>query len=508
MHLSRVFALALVCACGSANSSTPPRPASQPTTPPSVTSAAPPQPEAPTNRIAFVHATVIDVTNGTAQPDRAVIVDGDDIAAVVASDAVPAKPRSRIIDARGKFIIPGLWDMHVHVADPMGAPGKLFVANGVTGVRVMWGNPRFAPGMERFHFDMRDRFEKGQDVGPRMVIASQMLEGPKPFRPQAIKLTTVDEAKKAVDDAKASGADFIKVYNTLTKPLFLAIADESKKVGLPFVGHVPDAVNAGDASDAGMKSEEHLMGILMACSSREAALRKKHLDFFAKDHPRAEQSKFERDETAALLASYDANRCGKLFAKFVANQTWQCPTLVLERVAAEYESLGNDPRLQYMSFFTKMIWSPRADPRFQGRTPEDAASLRASYQKDLALVGAMNQAHVPLLAGTDEFNPYTYPGFSLHDELGLLVKAGLTNAEALRTATLNPARFFGQESKRGTVSEGKVADLVVLDADPLVDIANTTKIDAVVLRGKLYDRAALDKLLEEAKAAASRRPTR
>jgi cytosine/adenosine deaminase-related metal-dependent hydrolase len=199
---------------------------------------------------------------------------------------VAPSPTLRVGDARGKYVIPGLWDMHVHFADP--GSGRLFITNGVTGVRVMWGNPPYGPGMERFHFRLRDAFDSKKEVGPRMVIASQLIDGPHSFWPDATMVSTPDEARRAVDDAKSAGVDFIKVYSRLSRDAYFAIADESKRLGLPFAGHVPEAVSVAEASDAGQKSMEHLLGMLVACSSHEAALRRARATFAAGEHTSSE----------------------------------------------------------------------------------------------------------------------------------------------------------------------------------------------------------------------------
>jgi imidazolonepropionase-like amidohydrolase len=209
-----------------------------------------------------------------------------------------------------------------------------------------------------------------------------------------------------------------------------------------------------------------------------------------------------RDEA---IATFDPQHASALFAKLVANGTWQTPTLTVLNAMATLDdpSHAKDPRLAYVSTFMRARWDPKEDFRTKDKKAEDYAAFRAALVKQTEIVGAMNKAGVPILAGTDELNPYCYAGFSLHDELGLLVKAGLSPAEALRAATFGPAKYFGWESKMGTVAEGKVADLVVLDADPLADIANTQKISAVVSRGTFFDRAALDKLLEQVKYTAA-----
>jgi imidazolonepropionase-like amidohydrolase len=309
--------------------------------------AAGPAPEATAaTRIALAHVTVIDIASGRSESDRTVVLEGEHITSVGAGPA--AGPIARTIDLRGHYVIPGLWDMHVHFATrPF---GKLFIANGVTGVRVMWGNPHREAGDERAHFQMRERFDAKSEVGPRMVIASQLLDGPEPIWDISVALATPGEGRKAVDDAKKEGADFIKVYSLLPRDVYMAIADESKKQGLPFAGHVPEAVSVGEASDAGQKSIEHLTGMDMACSSRELELRKRQADFATKPHSPAERTAFRHEQTALAIASYDTSHASSLFAKLVANGTWQVPTFtVLNALAnADDPSRGNDPRLRFI----------------------------------------------------------------------------------------------------------------------------------------------------------------
>ena len=469
----------------------PPSPQGSP--PPAVASA--PRADAATPRMALTHVTVVDVVNGTEQPDRSIIVDGDRIVAIVAGPP-PSTPPTRVVELRGKYVIPGLWDMHVYLLDPAQTP--LYVANGVTGVRVMWGEP--------FHQELRDAFDQQAEVGPRMIIGTPLLDGPKPIWPGSVALSTAEEGRAAVASAKRSGADFVSMYALLPRDVYFAIAAESKQQGLPFVGVVPAAVGVAEASDAGQKSIEHLPGMLVACSSREVELRRRLADFAKQEHPPAQRSKFFRTMVADAIASYDVAHASTLFAKFVANDTWQCPTLTVFRAVGSLEdpSLANDPRMPYVSARIKKTWSPHGYLETRHFSSEDYATFRMRFDQQLVLVREMDQAGVALLAGTSASNPYCFPGFGLHDELGLLVEAGLTPAAALRAATSGPARFLGQEAKMGTVAAGKVADLVVLDADPLADIASTRKIAAVVSRGTLYDRAALDQMLEAAKVAAAR----
>ena len=313
--------------------------------------------------------------------------------------------------------------------------------------------------------------------------------------------------------AKRDGDDFIKVYSLLPRDAYFAIADESKKQGIPFEGHVPISVSAEEASNAGQKSIEHLTGILPACSTRAGELLKSSQEtlaaIIAGQQPpvSAVHGAANREWEKLALETYSSQQAEALFAELKRNQTWQCPTLTVLRSIAFLDdpSFTNDPRLKYMPHDIRASWDPKTDFRLKTRTAEDWARSKKVFSKDAEIVGAMQRAGVRILAGTDTLNPYCFPGFSLHDELGLLVKAGLSPMEALQAATLNPARFMGKDKDFGTVETGKIADLVLLDANPLNDIANTKRIDAVVLGGNFFSRVSLDGMLTKVEALASRK---
>ena len=449
--------------------------------------------------LALTHVTVIDATGRPALPDRIVVVSGNRVTAVGASSEVKVPREARVIDASGKFLIPGLWDMHVHWYER--DYYSLFLANGVTGIRMMWGMPA--------HHALRKEIEAGQFLGPRMVIASAIIDGPTPFWPGSISVHSPQDAKEAVDKEKQAGADFIKVYSLLPREPYFAIADEAKKLGIPFEGHVPMAVSAEEASDAGQKTFEHLTGILTACSSQEKELLEAAkgdlADMLAAGKPSFTGPR-QRGLREALLSSYDPDKAAQLFARFKKNGTWQCPTLTVLRSLAynDQASFRDNPRLKYMPRSVRAMWGG-GPANFQGRTEEDYAFSKRQFQKDLELVSAMSRAGVDIIAGTDVLNPFCFPGFSLHDELELYVKAGLSPMEALRTATVNPARFLGRQKDLGTVESGKLADLVLLDANPLANINNVRKISALVYDGNYYSRETLDALLAKAEELASRK---
>jgi tetratricopeptide (TPR) repeat protein len=448
--------------------------------------------------LVITHVTVIDTTGGPARSNETVIVHGDRITEEGRSGRVRIPSGSQTVDASGKFLIPGLWDMHVHLNYKDYLP--LFIANGVTGVRVMWGDPE--------HSQWRKQIDDGQLLGPRMMIGSAIIDGPNPYWRGSISVANETQARQAVDEAKRDGADFVKIYQFLPRDLYLDIADEAKKQAIPFAGHVPISVTAEEASFAGQKSFEHLVGVLPACSTRSTDLEKAAQADFVEDLQ--SRPKFWGTHTAELrdelLQTYSPQKAAALSAVFKKNGTWQCPTLTLWHMFAygDGPAFLNDPRLKYVPPAMKAGWDPaHVDNRKQ--TAEDFAYLKREFLKNLEVVGTMQRSGVGILAGTDAQNPYSFYGFSLHDELGFLVDAGLSPMQALQAATINPARFFGKEKDLGSIEKGKLADLVLLDGNPLVAIANTKKIDAVVYRGEWFPKASLDAMLAKAEALASRK---
>jgi len=458
--------------------------------------------EAPSNKPAtliLTHVTVIDATGAPAKPDMTVTISNGRIAEITRSSNAHPPSNTQLVEATGKFLIPGLWDMHVHWEKTGYLP--LFLANGVTGMRVMWGSA--------VNYEWRRESAAGNLLAPHVVIASTIIDGPKPFWPGSISVSTEAQARQAVVQAKQEGADFVKVYTFLPREEYFAIVDEAKKQSIPFAGHVPKSVTVEEASRAGQKSFEHLLGVLPACTSRSdeffQAAQADLAEDLAGPHPT-----FWGDHYKALreaeLDAYSPKRAATVFAVLKSNGTWQVPTLTLLRSIGYVDdpSLTNDARLQYMPPDLPRLWQPKNAMNLYGpRSREDFAFAKKEFQKDLEVVGAMQRAGVSILAGTDTSNPFCMPGFSLHDELGLLVRAGLTPLEALQAATLNPAKFLGNEKDFGTVEKGKVADLVLLEANPLDNIANTTKISAVIYGGQIFPRAALDKMLADVQALAS-----
>jgi imidazolonepropionase-like amidohydrolase len=456
------------------------------------TSLAGAQSEKNPQQIAITHVTVINPGTSSVRPDSTVFVSGTHITAVSDSDNLKLPKGARVIDGRGHFLIPGLWDMHVHSAFGDWFPGgrdiilPLFIANGVTGVRDMGGD---VPVL----LTWRKQIAQGQIIGPRMVISGPMLDGylldGKSLRfPSSMPVTTPASAVAAVDSLKAQGVDFIKVQSEVSDEAYRAAAAEAHKQGLPFVGHVPERVRLEETIAAGQKSIEHLMGIFEACSGQE--------DKFISG----------KGNLKLVLSSHDEQKCDALIALLAKSQTWQVPTLVWQRAGTflDQRDLKHQPLDKYVPAYWRDVTWRRFTDEMMPDLLKDPLALRQEYfARNLQMVGTMHRAGAPFMAGTDTApGVYIMPGFSLHDELANFVEAGFTPMEALQAATSNPAKFLDAESSFGSIEPGKTADLVLLNANPLDDIRNTQKIAAVIANGRLFDRAALDEILKQVEVSA------
>lgn len=453
------------------------------------------------------NVTVVDMRSPRARPGMTVVISGNRIAAV--GKRVSSPKHAKQIDGRGMVLMPGLWDMHAHFVSEQATRDVFFpleIANGVTGVRDMFsdcypdcsfnnGSTYDGVSLEQVNA-WRERIASGTLAAPRIIASSPLVDGPEaPWNGELVVRNAV-QARDAVRYIKKRGNDFIKVYSYLSRESYFAIADEARKQGLVFAGHIPVSIDAIEASDSGQKSVEHLTGILLAASADEAALR---AELTAKNG----SEMFDVGVGRKVLASYDPVKAAALFQHFARNGTWVTPTLTVLRAYASLDDAKfvADDRLKYLPASMRADWKPTATPAAK-LTPEDFSFMKARYRKQLKIVGAMHRSGVQLLAGTDEPNPFCFPGFSVHDELALLVEAGLTPFEALQAATVNPARYLGLDHALGTVEPGKLADLVLLDGNPLEDIGNTRRIAGVFHDGHYVSREMRVKLLSDVETAA------
>jgi imidazolonepropionase-like amidohydrolase len=434
-----------------------------------------------TTSFALRNVTVIDGTGRPNQPGMVVVIANNRIQSMGPVASVALNPNVTVVDAGGKFLIPGLWDMHAHSWPGVGSLGNplqlgmgvdltsqfaVCIGNGVTGIRTMGGDRWIVQQFAK----LRSEITEGKRLGPRLAVASQTLSR------QAAPDAT--QGRSAVRTAIADGAEFIKVHNGLSRDTYFAIVDEAKKLKLTVVGHAPGPdLLIDECAKAGQKSFEHMQGVLY------------YLNTHSWPH-RVDDLTLSQKET--------------LYDIFRKNNAWLCPTLAVMYSFGVDPRVTADPRLKYIASGTKASWAARA-----AAVPLDSnGSGRQWYQEALGHVGAMHRAGVNILAGTDATPSVTFgglpllPGFGLHDELRHLVFAGLSPLDALRTATYKPAEYLGLLDSLGTVEPDKLAEMVLLDGNPLDDINNTTKIQMVFTGGRVYRRAALDAILSAVEANA------
>jgi CubicO group peptidase (beta-lactamase class C family)/imidazolonepropionase-like amidohydrolase len=421
-----------------------------------------PGPAVAQGSLAFTHVTVIDGADSTPRRDQTVIIRGNRIVTVAPSRSARVPAGARVVAGRGKFLIPGLWDMHVHTSVVGGREVlPLYVANGVTGVRDMAGEWATVTAL-------RDDIAQGRVVGPRIIASGPYLEGGDVPIPH-ILARTPDEARAGVDSLVKLGVDFVKVHSQLKPETYFAIARRARERGIPFAGHVPRVVGSASASDSGQRSIEHLLAIPAPCTPAESI---------------ALQPRFTVQGALGRCSSQDL---AELYARFVRNDTWVTPTFVAQYEVATWprRTVPGDSLARYLPHALRRYVAEIPMP---DSIPPGADSVGvAMFAKRLEQVATMHRAGVRILTGTDAPLRNSPPGFGLHEELLLLARGGLSPFEIIRAATLEPARYFGMLDSAGTIAPGQLADLVLLDANPLRDIRNTRRIAAVVANGRLYD---------------------
>jgi imidazolonepropionase-like amidohydrolase len=418
--------------------------------------------EAQSGATAFTNVTVFDGREPVPRVNRTVVVRGNRIVAEGPAATVEVPAGARVIDGRGKFLIPGLWDMHVHTAMPGGRDVlRLYIANGVTGVRDMAGD---WPTITAW----RAEIARGSLIGPRIISSGPYLEGGDQPIPHLLVKTPADAAS-AVDSLIRLGVDFIKVHGQLTRESYFAIARAARARGIPFAGHVSRTVGAAAASDSGQTSIEHLLAIPNPCTEAEVT------------------ELAPRFPVQAALGRCDTADQAPLYARLKRNGTWVVPTLVAQVEISLWpkRDLPGDSVARYLPDSLRE-YVAGIFPMVDSVPPDADLNGRKLFAKRVAVTGALFRAGVGVMAGTDAPLRNSPPGFGLHEELVHFTRAGLTHFEALRAATLEPARFLGMLDSLGTIEAGKIADLVLLTANPLADIRNSSRTEYVVANGRLY----------------------
>jgi imidazolonepropionase-like amidohydrolase len=449
---------------------------------------------------AITHVTIINPGTQKPQHDMTIVVHGSSIASVVPSSTFQPTPTTRIINGYDEFVIPGLWDMHTHFRDAT-RDLKLDIANGVLGIRNMGGAADQV-------FPLRDAINGGFQLGPKIIACGPILDGPDSWVSSEFLVTvnSPDEARVAVDALKKQGSDCIKVYDGLSHDSYFAILDEAKKQDLPVVGHLPNAIHVREASDAGQRSIEHGIALSGGTTVEDEYVKRRMDPSTFKEATQTKNFALITEKIATddnfMLDNFSQKRADDTYTLLAKNHTFITPTLVTEHALTFIDDLNqvDDPRMQYVSAEERQSWRPENGLLSRYRTREYVAMRKREYAKILEEVHRAQTLGVRLLAGTDITVPYTYPGFSLHDELKLFVVAGLTPMQALETATTNPALMLGLQKTWGRIDAGYSANFIMLTADPLANISNTKEIDAVVVNGRFVDRPRLDQLLLDARA--------
>lgn len=425
----------------------------------------------------ITNVNVVDVKTGKILKNKTIAIDNNRITAIYNKEII-SSDSTIVIDGKGKYLIPGLWDMHAHYKWSHVDLDPLLIANGITGVREMWGNmPAFV--------EIQKRSQQEGLLSPDVYLSGDLIDGNPPAMPGSVVVTTPADAVDAVKNQIDQHVDFIKVYSNLSEDCFMAIAKEAKKRNIPFAGHIPNRVSIYKAIEAGMASLEHLYGFLEGCLSQNNN----------ENPPKSIEE---------LISRFSEKRFDSLSSVLAKSSMWLCPTLTVNRAMSYLNDsiFINDNRKVYLPRYVLEIWNQKMNPYTKSQIDNFANSTRVRYLFELSLIGKMNEKGVKFIAGTDFPNPYVFPGFSLHDELSLMVKGGMPTLDAIKSATLNAAIFMNKEDDFGSIEVGKLASLVLLNKNPLENIENTKTIETVIVRGKVYSRKSLDLMLEQAKSNA------
>ncbi len=455
------------------------------------------------NALCIENISIIDPEVGLI-PDQTVIIKDGKIFKVSPSVELKLASENTIVDGKGKFLIPGLWDAHVHFAYIEAlAPSMfdLFLGYGITSVRDTGGRMEFVK-------NWKDRALANPTEAPRVMIAGPLLDGhPNVYDgsdadhpPLSVDLSSVEEVTQKVNELDSLGVDLLKAYEMLSPEQFMKITQLGKEKGLKVTGHVPLSMNVISASNAGLNSMEHMRNLELSCASNSEELFNERQNVLAQDLGETgsqRRTKIHDLQRKSAVENYDEHKADEVLKVLAKNQTWQIPTMALNTMLTEQYFTKEDWK-KSLAYLPEAIESEWKKGIAMVRDRELSEFDLQYTQWKLKMVGKMHQAKIELMAGTDCPIFFLTPGLSLHEELAVLVRSGLTPLEALKTATFNPAKYFNLEDELGSIKENRWADMVILDANPLENIEHTKQINAVIKQGKLMDRATLDKLLKSA----------
>ena len=435
-------------------------------------------------RLAIVHATIVDVQNADLIADQTILIYDNKIKSIGKTGNVKIPAASKIIDAKGKFLIPGLWDAHVHLSSLGACTLPVLLAYGVTSIRDL-GSSRSETRR------WQTLIEEGKLLGPRIkttgfnIESGRWLDAVERILASSTKLRKYNifaltprlrvddasDARKAVDSLIRTGSDVVKFRN-LGGQNFFALARECERRGIPLVGHAPQQVSLGEASDAGMASVEHGETISNSLLNTDVKTREAQFKILATNGTMI---------TPTLIADYRSKLSSPA---------------AMQLAIADTNGIA-DRRNKLISNRLRSIWQFAYDSRYLNESQDWESFFRRSALD----LGEAYKCNVPMLAGTDLGVILVYPGSSVHEEMALMAeKIGMSPASVLQAATVNPAKFFNMLNLLGTIQPGKLADLVLLDANPLLDIKNTRLVNGVIVNGKYLDRRALNDVLRQAES--------
>lgn len=450
------------------------------------------------------NAYVVDVQNGQLMDGLKDIHIKNGKITAIETHQTQKRKQTTTIDAKGQYLIPGLWDMHTHPDDPevwwmTPVPEDrdllmpLFVLYGVTGTRDMAGDLQLVQ-------DWRQKIKRGELLGPEIIAAGPLLDGANASWDGSVSIPDAQRVQFIVDSLKMAGVDFLKVYSGLPREVFFPLTEYAQKVNLPVVGHIPTDVTTVEGAAAGMICQEHLLNIILECSTKEADIRQGNIDYG--DAENGLDRYYIRNKL--MMDHFSIEKAKVLYEAYAKYNTWHSPTLSMWYKNAFYESEKpkDEQYFRYLPKYLRKYWQPDTNVHLKYRQKKIVETKQRQFDFYLQIVKGMHDAGVPLLAGTDVgANPLCWPGIGVHNELEMFVKAGLSPAEALKTATINPVTFLQIEKDFGTVAVGKIADLVLLKGNPLDDIQQIRQIDAVIKMGVFYSEKERLRMLLDIEAA-------
>lgn len=443
--------------------------------------------------------TTIDPQEGSREGQTVIVKDGK-ILKIAPTAELKLSDKNQIVDGTGKFLIPGLWDAHVHFAYMESLAPRmfdLFLLYGITSVRDTGGEIMFVK-------KWKDAALASPTDAPRVMIAGPLLDGmPNVYDgsdpghpPLSIGSGSVEALEALIQRLDSIGVDFLKAYEMLTPEQFYKLMEVAKRLGYKVTGHVPLSMDVTGASNAGLNSMEHMRNLEISCASNaEELLIQRHamLKKGKKTPGGVLRSSIHAAQREVAVTNYDEKKADEIIQVLLKNQTWQIPTLTLNTSQARppYARPEWQESFEYLPDTTRDQWKSF----LESAAKEPVPPFRQKYSDwMMAMAGKIHKAGVPIMAGTDTPIAFLTPGLSLHEELVSLVEAGMSPQEALKAATVNPAAYFGLENELGSIRETQWADLLILSANPLEDIRNTQRIEGVIKQGKFFGKSELDSI--------------